>query len=232
MTRTCSILLVALLIACAAVTAAPEDKKPAPVELKTNKRQASYAIGVNIARSLRNDGLDVDVEALAAGLRDIYAKVPSRLDREQSAAAVAAFQKELAEQRRLLGDKNKREGAAFLAENKNKQGIVALPSGLQYQVLKSGQGAQPKDSDRVRTHYHGTLIDGNVFDSSVERGEPVSFEVGGVIRGWTEALKRMRVGDKWRLFVPAELAYGPRGSGLDIGPHAVLVFEVELLGIE
>ena len=124
----------------------------------------------------------------------------------------------------------KTEGKVFLAANKKKEGVVTLESGLQYKVLKKGEGPSPKNTDRVRTHYHGTLIDGTVFDSSVERKEPAEFSVGGVIRGWTEALQLMKVGSKWRLFVPSELAYGPRGAGQDIGPHVVLIFVLPLFG--
>ena len=124
------------------------------------------------------------------------------------------------------------KGEAFLAENAKKEGVKTLPSGLQYTVVKSGTGATPKLNDNVRTHYHGTLVNGTVFDSSVERGQPTVFPVGGVIRGWTEALQLMKVGDKWRIVVPSELAYGPDGAPPVIGPHAVLIFDVELLGIE
>ena len=138
----------------------------------------------------------------------------------------------MAAKQRTAGGQNQRDGVAFLAANKAKQGVVALPSGLQYQVIKKGAGPTPKVTDTVRTHYHGTLINGTVFDSSVERGEPAEFPVGGVIRGWTEALQLMKVGDKWRLVIPPELAYGPRGAGGKIGPNAVLVFEIELLGIK
>jgi FKBP-type peptidyl-prolyl cis-trans isomerase FklB len=128
--------------------------------------------------------------------------------------------------------KNREAGLKFLAENKTKPGVVTLPDGLQYLVLKEGTGPKPTINDKVKTHYHGTLIDGTVFDSSVDRGQPISFPVGGVIKGWTEALQLMPVGSKWRLFIPSELAYGDRGAGPKIGPGAALVFEVELLAIE
>lgn len=128
--------------------------------------------------------------------------------------------------------KNKAEGEKFLADNKAKAGIVTLPSGLQYQVIKEGTGAKPTINDKVKTHYHGMLIDGTVFDSSVDRGEPISFPVSGVIKGWTEALQLMPVGSKWRLFIPADLAYGDRQAGAKIGPGSTLIFDVELLDIE
>jgi FKBP-type peptidyl-prolyl cis-trans isomerase FklB len=130
-----------------------------------------------------------------------------------------------------VGDKNKREGETFLVGNKTKEGVTTRPSGLQYQVLRSGTGASPKATDTVKVHYEGTLLDGKVFDSSIKRNEPAVFPVNGVIAGWTEAMQLMRVGDKWRLFIPSELAYGARGAGDLIGPNAVLIFDVELLDI-
>lgn len=211
-------------------------KPQAGPELKTTAQQASYGIGLTIGKNLRSEGLEIDVPALAQGIKDALTSAEPRLSQAEISAALTAFQQAMQAQnldrRKLVGEKNKREGAAFLTANKAKEGVVALPSGLQYQILKEGTGPSPKASDTVRTHYHGTLIDGKVFDSSVERNEPVSFPVGGVIRGWTEALQLMKVGSKWRLFVPSELAYGPQGAGADIGPNAVLIFDVELLGIE
>ena len=210
--------------------------KPANTDLKTTRDQASYAIGLNIGRNLKRDGLDISSEPLVQGLMDALTNAKAKLTDEQCRTALEALdrqlQKVMSEKNKVIGDKNKKEGQAFLAANKKKQGVVALPSGLQYTVLKSGKGPTPSDKDQVRTHYHGTSIDGKVFDSSVERGEPAVLAVGELIRGWAEALKKMKVGDKWRLVVPPELAYGPDGAPPDIGPHAVLVIEVELLGIE
>jgi len=131
-----------------------------------------------------------------------------------------------------LADKNQKEGEVFLAENKKKKGVITLPSGLQYQVIKEGTGKIPKATDTVTTHYRGTLIDGTEFDSSYKRGEPASFPVNGVIKGWTEALQLMKVGSKWQLFIPSNLAYGPQGAGQAIGPNATLIFEIELLSIK
>ncbi|MDA1052584.1 MAG: FKBP-type peptidyl-prolyl cis-trans isomerase [Planctomycetota bacterium] len=214
---------------------APKGALPAP-DYKTTLDQASYGIGTNIGRSLKADGLEINVEALAQGIKDVLANAAPRLTEAQVSVALKAFQQEMdakaATRAKVAGEKNLREGKAFLATNKAKQGVVTLASGLQYAVLKIGKGPPPKVTDTVRTHYHGTLLDGTVFDSSVERNEPATFQVGGVIRGWTEALQLMQVGSKWRLFVPSELAYGPRGAGGDIGPHAVLIFDVELLAIE
>jgi FKBP-type peptidyl-prolyl cis-trans isomerase FklB len=149
---------------------------------------------------------------------------------------MAAFQKEMmAKQQELakrLGEKNKKEGEAFLSENRKKEGIKALPSGLQYKVVKAGTGKKPKSTDTVTTHYRGTLIDGTEFDSSYRRGQPASFPVSGVIPGWTEALQLMEEGAKWQLFIPPNLAYGERGAGSQIGPNATLIFEIELISIQ
>ena len=155
---------------------------------------------------------------------------------EERQDVMAALQKELmekqAEKNRVLGEKNKREGEAFLAENKAREGVITLPSGLQYQVLNSGSGPSPKETDRVKAHYIGWLLDGTEFNNSRKQGEPVVFGLDQVIPGWREALQLMKVGDKWKLFVPGELGYGERGMVNIIGPHATLIFEVELLGIE
>jgi FKBP-type peptidyl-prolyl cis-trans isomerase FklB len=208
--------------------------KAQPLELKTTRDQASYAIGQDIGLRLKN--LDVNSAALIQGLMDALKGSPAKLTPQQIQAAMTAFNRELetkmAEKARIEGDRNRKEGAAFLAANKSKPGVVTLPSGLQYIVLKAGNGPTPTIADKVKTHYHGTFINGKVFDSTVG-GEPSSFAVGGgLIRGWVEALQKMKVGDKWKLFVPAEQAYGSDGFGPDIGPNAVLIFELELLGIE
>jgi FKBP-type peptidyl-prolyl cis-trans isomerase FklB len=221
---------------CAQETVPAKPKLAATKELKTTKDQASYAIGLNIGRNLKRDGLELNAETLVMGLMDSLSGGKAKMTEEQCRAALEMLDRELqqvmTEKNKVVGDKNKKDGQAYLAANKKKQGVVALPSGLQYSVLKAGTGPSPTEKDTVRAHYHGTLIDGKVFDSSVERKEPLVIPVGGVIRGWTEALQKMKVGDKWRLVVPPELAYGPDGAPPDIGPHAVLVFEVELLGIE
>jgi FKBP-type peptidyl-prolyl cis-trans isomerase FklB len=205
-------------------------------QLNTTVEQASYAIGLNIGRNLKRDGVEVNTAAIVQGLLDAISNAKPKLTDAQCQAALEAFDQQMRQvmlaKDKAEGEKNKREGQIYLEANQQKQGVVKLPSGLQYLVLKSGNGPKPTANDVVRTHYHGTLISGKVFDSSVERGEPAVFPVGGVIRGWTEALQLMKVGDKWRLFVPSELAYGPDRRSADIGPNSVLVFEVELLGIE
>lgn len=210
-------------------------EKPAS-ELNTTRLKASYAIGISIGKSLKADGLEVDVETLVKGLSTSLAGGESKLTVSEIREAISAFQQEmqikLAERRQVQGEKNKVEGAKFLAKNEKREGVVTLESGLQYEVIKRGKGKRPTSKDKVKTHYHGTLLDGTVFDSSVEREEPISFGVTGVIAGWTEALQLMKEGDKWRLFVPSKLAYKERGAGDDIGPHATLIFEVELLEVE
>lgn len=225
----------------------PVDPPPAEkVDPAKFKSDYSYAIGLQMGRGLLGDEIDVDLEQFTKGFSDaVKAAKPAMTDAQLRAtleklgsqlqvrneAKAKERAKELAAKAKVVGEKNKKEGDAFLAANKKKEGVTTLPSGLQYKVLKVGKGASPKATDTVDTHYHGTLIDGTVFDSSVERGEPVSFQVNRVIPGWTEALQKMKVGDKWQLVIPSELAYAERGAGDDIGPNSVLVFEVELLGI-
>jgi FKBP-type peptidyl-prolyl cis-trans isomerase FklB len=202
---------------------------------KDTGKIASYGIGLNTGRTIKSEGVDIDLEAFLQGIRDGIEATPAKYTDEQIRAALTAFQREMQakqqQRQELLADKNQRAGKAFLAENKTKPGVKALPSGLQYQVVRAGKGTSPKASDTVTVHYEGTLLDGTVFDSSIKRKEPATFPVGGVIPGWTEALQLMKVGDKWRLFVPPELAYGAQGAGRVIGPNSVLIFDVELLDI-
>ena len=191
--------------------------------------KVSYAIGMNIAANLRQSGVDsLDVESLSAGLTAVLSGGKPELSSHEAGSILNKFFAELEEARQT---RNIEEGKAFLARNAKRSGVVTLPSGLQYEVLREGSGSIPTLSDTVRCHYHGTLISGKVFDSSVQRGAAASFPVSGVIKGWTEALQLMSVGSKWKLFIPSDLAYGARGAGEDIGPHTTLIFEVELLGI-
>ena len=198
--------------------------------------QASYAIGISIGQDMRMKGIEIDVQYLVKGIADAILGNPPLLPLEQLNDSLQTFQREMAakleERRNVVGGKNKKEGETFLAENTKKDGVKTLDSGLQYEILQEGSGPTPTLNDQVQAHYHGTLISGEVFDSSVNRGQPAVFPVNGVIPGWTEALQLMKVGDKWRLFIPSELAYAERGAGPQIGPNAVLIFEVELLGIE
>lgn len=227
------LVILLMLIAATQVSAQETQEK---TMLKTRKEQLSYAIGVNAGKSLKGLEIDLDVELAIQALRDAYSGSKLLMSEKEISDALNAFQKERLEKQaaetKLLAEKNKKEGDAFLEENKKKEGIVTLPSGLQYKILRAGEGNRPKDSDTVRVQYRGTLIDGTEFDSSYSRGKPASFRLGNVIPGWTEALKLMPVGSKWQLFIPPDLAYGIRGYGRTIAPNATLIFEVELLDIE
>ncbi len=213
--------------------AAKSDNVPA---LKTQRDKASYAIGLNIGKNLRKDSVDVDPKILLRGLKDALAGSETLLTDDEARAAMMALQNDLRkrqeEKMQQVGETNKKEGEAFLAANKTRDGVVTLPSGLQYKVLQQGTGPKPSTSDSVLCNYRGTLLDNTEFDSSYKRGQPATFPVGGVIKGWTEALQLMPVGSKWQLFIPSELAYGARGAGPNIGPNATLIFEVELLSIQ
>lgn len=204
--------------------------------LETQKDKVSYGIGLDIGTSFKRQSLDLDPKALGAGIADALLGREPRLSKEEIDKVLNAFQQEMRAKaeagKKQIADKNQKEGEAFLAQNKEKEGVITLPSGLQYKVVKAGSGKMPKPTDTVKTNYQGTLIDGTEFDSSYKRGEPSSFPVNGVIKGWTEALQLMKVGSKWELYVPSNLAYGPRGAGQMIGPNAALIFEIELLGIE
>ena len=205
--------------------------------LTTTKQKASYAIGMNWGTGLHRQGIDVDSAALIQGMKDALAGGKTLLTEDEARAALMQLQKEMQEKQQAKaaqeGEANKKEGDAFLAANKTKEGVVTLPSGLQYKILKEGTGPKPTASDSVVCNYKGTLINGTEFDSSYKRGEPATFPVTGVIKGWTEALQLMPVGSKWQLFIPPDLAYGPRGTpGGPIGPNATLIFEVELISIK
>jgi FKBP-type peptidyl-prolyl cis-trans isomerase FklB len=204
-------------------------------QLKSQKDKVSYSIGINVGNNIKQFPGDIDLDIVMKGFKDALAGTKPILSEEEMRTVMAAFQKEMtakqAEMMKSQGDKNKKEGEAFLAENKKKEGVKTLASGLQYKVIKEGTGKIPKATDKVKTHYQGTLIDGTEFDSSYKRGEPATFPVNGVIPGWTEALQLMKVGSKWQLFVPSKLAYNERGAGPKIGPNAVLIFTIELLSV-
>jgi FKBP-type peptidyl-prolyl cis-trans isomerase FklB len=198
---------------------------------ETTTAKVSYAIGSRIGTGLKRDGVEIDSKELLAGIVDGYAGGALKMTEEQMMQVMTEFQQQMQAKMQVesaaAGQKNMEEGKAFLEANGKKEGVVTTASGLQYQILTKGDGPKPKLENKISAHYHGTLTDGTVFDSSIERGEPASFPVQGVIPGWTEAL-----GSKWRLFVPSALAYGERGAGADIGPNATLIFDVELLKIE
>ncbi|NCP02179.1 MAG: FKBP-type peptidyl-prolyl cis-trans isomerase [Deltaproteobacteria bacterium] len=205
-------------------------------ELKTDKEKISYAIGMSIGSDMQRQELDLDVKLLADGLSAAYADQETLLSQEDMVKTLVAFQQkkqaELQAKAAEIGDKNKAAGQKFMGENATKEGVKTTASGLQYEVLTEGQGATPTADDKVTVNYRGTLVDGTEFDSSYKRGEPVSFPVNGVIAGWTEALQLMKEGDKFRLVIPENLAYGERGAGQLIGPGSTLVFEVELIKVE
>jgi FKBP-type peptidyl-prolyl cis-trans isomerase FklB len=207
-----------------------EKIKIQTVNLENEIDKVSYSLGVSVAENIKQQGLNqINTGAFAKAVEDVYAGGETKIN---GAEANQILQTYFQAKQESQHSGSKEIGEKFLAENSTKDGVVVLPSGLQYIVLKEGAGEKPTAASTVKTHYHGTLIDGTVFDSSVDRGEPISFPVGGVIAGWTEALQLMAVGSKWKLFIPYNLAYGERGAGGKIGPFSALVFEVELLGIE
>lgn len=197
--------------------------------LASLKDSASYGLGILVAQNFKMQNIEINAELLQKGFNEVMKGITTPITDMQ---ANQLLQKYMQKEQSKQYEPNRLQGEKFLAENKKKEGVITLASGLQYQILKKGDGPIPTANDKVKTHYHGTLIDGTVFDSSVDRGEPISFPVTGVIQGWIEALQLMPVGSKWKLFIPYELAYGTRGSGPTIKPYSALVFEVELLGIE
>jgi FKBP-type peptidyl-prolyl cis-trans isomerase FklB len=200
-----------------------------PAGLKTQKERTSYALGMDLANSLKKQSIDVDPALFSQGLRDVLGSSKTLLTEEEVRTILAALQTEV---RNNVMAKIKQDGAAFLAQNKAKDGVVTLPSGLQYKILKAGDGKKPGLDDTVVCHYKGTLIDGTEFDSSYKRNQPATFPVKGVIKGWTEALQLMPVGSQWQLVIPSDLAYGDRGAANVIPPYSTLVFEVELVSIQ
>src|SRR5712664_3872969 len=210
--------------------------KAALLTLKTQKEQASYALGMNFGTGLRKQSIDIDPAILARGLRDSFSNGKTLLTEDEARVVLTQLQSDLRKKQQeavqQAGEANKKQGLAFLEANKTKDGVVVLPSGLQYKVLQEGTGPKPAPTDTVVCNYRGTLLDNTEFDSSYKRGQPATFPVTKVIKGWTEALQLMPVGSKWQLFVPADLAYGEGGFGGQIGPNATLIFEVELLSIQ
>jgi len=220
----------------AGTTATKKTTTTAPVTLTTDKQKFSYAVGMSVAKTLKRQSAQVDADLVAKGLKDELSGGTMLLKDDEAQAALQKAQNELRAQAETkaaeLGKANKTAGDAFLAANKGKEGVVTLPSGLQYKVITQGTGPKPTASDTVVCDYKGTLIDGKEFDSSYKRGQPATFPVSGVIKGWTEALQLMPVGSKWQLFIPSDLAYGAKGAGQDIEPDATLIFEVELKSIQ
>ncbi|GAB4507117.1 MAG: macrophage infectivity potentiator Mip [Sulfuricaulis sp.] len=206
-------------------------KEPAG-SLKTDKQKFSYTAGYQIGQNLKRQNLDLDSKAFSQGAQDAITSAKPRLKPEEMQAAVQNQQKKDMEKQVAVAKKNLEAGQAFLEANKKKDGVVTLPSGLQYKVITEGKGKQPKSSDTVVAHYRGTLINGTEFDSSYQRNEPASFPVAGVIKGWQEVLPLMKEGAKWQVYIPADLAYGPRGAGAAIGPNEALIFDIELLSVK
>jgi FKBP-type peptidyl-prolyl cis-trans isomerase FklB len=218
-----------LLIAC-------NDK--GSVKLETQKDKVSYVIGQSIGRNMEQQQIDetvIDLGILRAGIEDVLSGRDSKLTDEQMAEIMNQFQQDMMARsdslNKVKGEANVKAGEEFLAKNAKEDGVIVLPSGLQYKVLTEGNGAKPGETSVVTVHYHGTLIDGTEFDSSIKRGQPATFPVNGVIAGWTEALQLMSAGSKWKLFIPADLAYGEQAPSAVIGPNSVLVFEVELISV-
>jgi FKBP-type peptidyl-prolyl cis-trans isomerase len=219
-----------------AATATTAKKPVAPLTLKTTKEKASYAYGMSMGRNFKKNGVDLDPNILVRGMKDAMTDKKLLLTDKEAQDALTALQTDVRNAQMVkmkeASAPNRKIGDDFLAANKSKEGVVALPSGLQYKILTAGTGPTPTASDSVVCNYRGTLLDGKEFDSSYKRGQPATFPVSGVIKGWTEALQLMPVGSKWQLFIPADLAYGDRGAGNDITPGSTLIFEVELISIQ
>ena len=216
-------------IAVASILALAAFAEEKPPQLKELKDRASYAIGLNVGFNMKRQNVEVSQDAFVAGFKDAMTpgKQPA-LTEQQVRETMMAFQKEMEQKQTQAAEKNAADGQKFLSDNKSKEGVKTTASGLQYKVLKEGNGAQPKSSDTVTVNYRGTLVDGTEFDSSYKRNQPATFPVSGVIKGWTEALQMMKVGSKYQLFIPPDLAYGPQAQR-EIPPNSVLIFEVELM---
>jgi len=202
-------------------------------EITTEADKVSYGIGLQLGQQVKQQSFDgFSLDSLLIGISDVFENTPMRFNDAEIQAAFNAINEKVKSDAANAAEENKKAGLAFLEENAKKEGIITTNSGLQYEIITAGNGDIPKESDQVSTHYHGSLIDGTVFDSSVERGQPAEFPVNGVIKGWVEALQLMPVGSKWRLYIPSDLAYGDHGSGPVIGPGATLIFDIELLAIK
>jgi FKBP-type peptidyl-prolyl cis-trans isomerase FklB len=215
-----------------------EDTSAASRVLTTQKDKVSYGIGLDIGKSLKQQTLgdgDIDLGKLRAGIEDVLSGAKPVLSDSQLRETMMAFQKDMTTRHdslnRVKGEANLKAGTEFLAKNGKEEGVVTLPSGLQYKVLTQGNGAKPDSTSTVTVNYAGTLLDGTEFDSSIKRGQPATFPVAGVIKGWTEVLQLMPTGSKWKVFIPSALAYGPNGAGAQIGPNSTLIFEVDLISI-
>jgi len=201
-------------------------------QLKDLKDKVSYSIGLNVGANFKKQGQELNPDALLAGVKDALSGKTPALNENELKETMEAWSKQMEDKQKVVGEKNAADATKFLAENKKKDGVKTTASGLQYKVMKEGAGAQPKETDTVTVNYRGTLINGTEFDSSYKRGQPATFPVNGVIKGWTEALQLMKTGSKYQLFIPADLAYGARAVGPDITPNSALIFEVEVLEVK
>ena len=227
------IFIVLLMIA---ISCSNSEKVVETPQLTDYMDTVSYSVGVDIGKSFRLQEMDINPDVMARGLSDAFSDKETALTDEETQSTLIKFRQEFQEKQREIAQRKAQETAiaeeAYLAESASKEGIVSLPSGLQYKVITPGDGPSPLTTDKVKVHYKGSLADGTIFDSSYDRGQPTSFTVSGVIKGWTEALLLMQVGSKWELTIPSKLGYGTRGSGGTIPPNSTLLFEVELLAIE
>ena len=221
------IFAVAALLMIAMTASAAESK------YKTQKERLSYAVGVQLGSSLKQQGItDLDAKVVGQAIADVLSGADFKVTQQDMQAAITKFQEEANAKRNAAAAKKKAEGEKFRADNKKRKGVKELANGIQYEVLKAGKGDKPTKTDTVTVHYHGTLTNGKVFDSSVKRGKPATFPLNGVIKGWQETLPLMPVGSKWKVVIPPELAYGERGAGSSIGPNETLIFEIELIEIK
>lgn len=217
------------ILGVAATLVACNQENYTNAELTTQIDSVSYSLGISVANNLKNSGFEsIETDAMASAFNDVFSDKEVRITEDEANLLIQDYFLELSENK---SQEATAEGSSFLIENAKKEGVITTSSGLQYEIITNGTGATPSESDKVTVHYHGTLLDGTVFDSSVDRGQPATFPVNGVIPGWVEALQLMNVGSKYKLYIPSDLAYGERGAGGAIGPNATLIFEVELLSI-
>ena len=202
------------------------------LEIKTDKQKLSYSMGVFFGQTVIRQEMEIDIPAFMQAVEDVLSNSERKLSDDEMQKIINTYQKKEQDERVAVSGSNKTDGERFLAENRNKEGVVVLPSGLQYKIIKNSEGKRPLANSRVIVHYKGTLINGTIFDSSYARGEPIEFALNQVIKGWQEALQLMSVGSKWQVIIPSELAYGERGAGKAIGPNSTLIFDIELLGIK
>lgn len=216
------------ILSCSTFSAFAQDS----IELSTEKQKFSYVVGFQIGQRLKSDNMDLDPKVVALAVEHVLSGSSPKLSPEQMQAVVQSYQQEQMEERVALAAANQTAGDEYLAENKSKEGVVELPSGLQYKEVNAGEGKKPQTGDTVLVHYRGTLLNGEEFDSSYGRGEPAAIPLEGVIPGWQEALQLMSEGAKWEVFIPGNLAYGEQGAGASIGPNETLIFEIELLEVQ